>query len=261
MAPGAVNVLVLAGTRSARDSLAEATGAPHRALVSLAGRPLLAHVLDALRRCEAVGRISVSMDEPGRRAAEAELPEPPDTWERGAASPVRSVLAHLDREAGLPLLITTADHALLTPSWVQEFLTEGLASGADLVIGVVSATKVLEAFPTSRRTVLRFSDEPLCGANLFLVLTRAARKAVEFWVHAEAHRKTPWKLVSTFGPTSLFRFLAGRLGFGEALEIAGKRLGVHAVGVRLTDPEAAIDVDRIADLELAEAILRRRETV
>jgi len=259
MTPQPLDVLVLAGSRSARDRLTRDTGASHRALVPLQGRPLLAHVLGTLRRCTALGHIAVCIDADGRRLAEQALDALPDSWVPSAASPVRSVLGYLDQAPRrFPLFVTTADHALLTPTWVDAFLGEALVRDADFVAGVVRAAPLREAYPESRRTVLRFADTPLCGANLFLLRTPRARAAVAFWVRAETHRKTPWKLVNTFGVVPMLRFVSGRLGFEEALETAGAKLGIRVAGVFLPDSEAAIDVDRVADLELAEAILSRR---
>lgn len=258
MATESLEVLVLAGARGARDPLTRETGAAHRALVPLRGRPLLEHVLTTLRRSTGLGRITVCIDTAGRRAAEAQLGVLPDAWVQSAASPVRSVLGYLDTAPRFPLFVTTADHALLTPAWVDAFLGQALHRDADFVAGVVRADPLRQAYPHSRRTVLRFADTPLCGANLFLLRTPAARAAVEFWVRAEIHRKTPWKLVQTFGVAPMLRFVSGRLRFDEALETAGKTFGIRVAGVFLPEPEAAIDVDRKADLELAESILERR---
>ena len=64
--------------------------------------------------------------------------------------------------------------------------------------------------------------------------------------------------LNAFGPLMLARFLLGRLTLAQAMAAASARLGIVARAVVLHHPEAAIDVDTIADLALAEQILLGR---
>ena len=56
-----VATLVLAGSRPGSDPLLEGTGLPSKALLPIAGKPMLAHVLEALNAAAPAG--------PGSRAA------------------------------------------------------------------------------------------------------------------------------------------------------------------------------------------------
>ena len=53
--------LVLAGRRSREDPLAEAAGAPHRALLDIHGTPMLERVLRTLAETPCIREIIVSM--------------------------------------------------------------------------------------------------------------------------------------------------------------------------------------------------------
>jgi hypothetical protein len=64
--------------------------------------------------------------------------------------------------------------------------------------------------------------------------------------------------VRAFGWRSLVAYLLGRLTLDEALARASKVIDARLAAVVLPQPEAAIDVDKPADLELAESILARR---
>ena len=57
---------------------------------------------------------------------------------------------------------------------------------------------------------------------------------------------------------NLARFLSRRLTLDDALERASRSIGTRLAAVQLSDAEAAVDVDRLADLELAESILEER---
>jgi hypothetical protein len=117
------------------------------------------------------------------------------------------------------------------------------------------AARVLRArFPESKRTYVPFRDDGYSGANLFLFRTPASRAAAAFWVRAERFRKRPWRLVSAFGPVALALFLLRRLDLDSALARASRTIGARVAAVRLPFPEAAVDVDKPADLELARRI-------
>ena len=161
-------------------------------------------------------------------------------------------------DGNAPLLVTTADHPLLTPEVAAHFLSSCETVAADLVVGLVEREIVEDRFPTTARTWLHFRDGDYTGANLFGFRTRAARRAPAFWTRVENLRKRPWRMVSAFGPVALALFLARRLSLDAALERASQAIGARVGAVRLPYPEAAVDVDRASDLELAERILAER---
>ena len=255
------NALVLAGRRGEGDPLARAKGTRHRALIDVGGEPMLLRVVRALRAVPALGRLRISIDDPGALDSVAELA----ALHRSGAlethtsldSPSRSVLDALgsgdDRT-----LVTTADHALLTPDVVDHFLSTSETVAADVTVGLVRREIVEERFPDTTRTWLRFRDGDYTGANLFTFQSPASLRAASFWVRAENFRKRPWRMVSVFGPVNLARFLSRRLTLDDALERASRSIGTRLAAVQLSDAEAAVDVDRLADLELAESILEER---
>ena len=71
--------------------------------------------------------------------------------------------------------------------------------------------------------------------------------------------RRPWRLAWAFGPAALILFLLHRLDLDAALERASRAVGARIRAVSLPFPEAAIDVDRVTDLVLAERILAERE--
>jgi GTP:adenosylcobinamide-phosphate guanylyltransferase len=256
--------LVLAGSRGEGDPLARAQAVPHRALLDVGGQPMLLRVLRALRASPRVGKLIVSIDDPA--AAEA-LPEIAAwigagelTLHRSLSSPSRSVLDVIDSLGSEgPLLVTTADHALLDAPMLEHFLDASEASDADLVVGLVARTVLEARFPGARRTYLRFRDDAYSGANLFSFHTPAARRAALFWRRAESLRKQPWRLVRVFGPIALTLFALRRLSLDAALARASGSIGAVVDAARLPFAEAAVDVDKPEDLELVTRLLAERE--
>lgn len=245
--------LILAGSRpGAADPVAAAEGVAHKALVEVAGQPMLARVAAALRASGAE-RVAVSANDAAVVALARRLDLdvlPP------ASGPSGSVAAALDA-LGTPLLVTTADHALLDPRWVRDFIAD-VPAEADVAVLLAERAAIEAAVPGSRRTYLRFADGAWSGCNLFYLATPDAERAIGLWRSVEADRKRPWRIVRRFGVGTLIRYLAGRLTLAEALARLGRTAGVRAAAVATRDGLAAVDVDKPGDLSDVRAILASR---
>lgn len=261
-----IDAWVLAGRRGPADVVAAAAGVTHRALVPVCGVPMLLRVVRTLRETPGVGRVTISIDDPGQLDSVPELAEArragwlaTHTSLDSPSASVGDLLTRVGKANGV--LVTTGDHPLLTPGIVGAFLAEARTRpDADVVVGMVPARVVRAAHPDAVRTFLALRGEAFSGANLFWMRAPGARRVTDFWRNAERHRKQPWKLVRSFGVVTLLLFLLRRLDLGEAMTRASRILGARVEAVELEDADAAIDVDKPSDLELATRILERRAT-
>ncbi len=256
--------VVLAGRRSAEDPLALAAGSKHRALLDIEGEPMLLRVVKRLLARPSLERVLINIDAPELLDEFPELIELRNQGRveilRSTDSPSASVLESLDH-AGLDqesVLVTTADHALLDDAMLDAFLAASAATDSDLTLALVPRTTLRARFPESRRTYLHFRGESYSGANLFYFRTPVARKAALLWRRVESQRKRPWRIARAFGPINLILFLSRRLDLSAAMIRASRVVGASIVAVPLTIAEAAVDVDKIEDLELVRRILVER---
>lgn len=155
-------------------------------------------------------------------------------------------------------MVTTCDHALLTADIVQSFIEGAQKAGTDICVGFATETVIQAEFPETKRTYLRFSDEAVSGCNLFYIANEEGAKAIAFWQSVQHLRKNPFKLARKVGVGIGLKYAIGRLSLLGAFDYAAKRIGITAAPVLLPFAEAAIDVDKPADLELVEAILQTR---
>jgi GTP:adenosylcobinamide-phosphate guanylyltransferase len=238
--------LVLAGVRPGGDSLADFAGVSHKALIPIGGTPMLERVVGALRESGRINRIVISIDRP-------ELVTIDDVEViRSGATLSESVIDALNR-LGAPLLVTTADHALLEPEWVRYFLDH--VPDKEIAVGLARSDAVMAETPDTKRTFLRFADGAFSGCNLFYFRSLGARSAVRLWRVVEAERKKPWKLLRRLGPRELFAFLTGRLTLQMALDRVEAIAGVSVGAVEMPFGRAAIDVDKPADLILVRRLI------
>ena len=182
-------------------------------------------------------------------------------WLPPAATPSTSVVTALSSVgSGRPVLVTTADHALLQPEMVDHFCGEALATGCDVVAALASFDQVMAKYPGMRRTRTRFRDGHFCGCNLFAFLTPKSHAAADFWRQVENDRKRPVKMLGALGWFVVLRYLLGRLSLEEALHSISRRMGLRAGVVLMPYPEAAVDVDSVDDLETAREIAARTQS-
>jgi GTP:adenosylcobinamide-phosphate guanylyltransferase len=248
--------LVLAGTRPGGDPLAEQAGVSHKALIDIGGTTMIERVVAALSDSPEVARIVIAIDRPELLAGLEGLQAcaKPLTTMPTQDGPSATVAMALTREP-TPLLVTTADHALLRPQWVHEFLA-ACPPEADVVAALAPRTAVEAAAPASLRTWLSFSDGDFSGCNLFLLAHPRAAGAVDLWRDIERDRKQPLRMMQRLGWSFALRYKAGQL----ASAAAAARLGELSGGARLAlvsmrDGRAAIDVDKAEDLALARRLI------
>ena len=164
--------IVLAGDRTKADSLINHTEAGSKAMIDLDGTPMVRRVLDSLRMSRVVSRIYMTGPEASEVATDPALQKWVDdgemTWSEPGISPSTSayeVMSRLGPEDAV--LLTTADHPLLTPEIVDAFGRQSLADDVDVTVGLAPYALVAEAYPGIRKTVLHFSGgllrlQPVC---------------------------------------------------------------------------------------------------
>ena len=216
---------------------------------------MIARVVRALHTCGAVRKIAICIDD--LEAAQPALSKYPGLIYTSSAdtAPGSVLKAMQDLELDWPVLITTADHALLTPEMLDHFLSSSTNAGADLTAGLAERATIEEEMPHTKRTYLPFSDQQVSGCNLFALMTPDALKIIRFWQQADKNRKKPWKLIGAFGVSPLFLWLAGRLTLDRAFDIASRKLGARARPVMMPYGRAAVDVDKPEDKELVDRLL------
>ena len=189
--------VLLAGSRPGRDPFPEQFGTDLKALIPIAGEPMVRRPVSALLESKDVARILVLSQWPERIAKV--LPLDPRIEVMHSKGTIAETIEELMLKgpAKFPMLVTTADHALLDQAMIFEFIEE--AKGADLAIGVVERRSLLARLPQTKRTWLSFRGGAYSGANLFALGSIKALAAVEQWRSVEQDRKKGWRVPATSG--------------------------------------------------------------
>lgn len=262
MAAEPVPAIVLAGSRPGPDPLVDGSGVATKALIPIAGEPMLVHVLRTLLATPEISRILVLAQDSATLAAAPAIARLAADGDRlrfaDSGAGISSSLLTIVEDAPGPMLVTTADNVLLTPAMVTHFV--GAARGGDVAVAMVERRNLLARFPQSRRTWLKFRGGAWSGANLFWFGGRQVEPLLQFWAGIEQERKKGLKIIAAFGPVLLAAALLRLITIQQGVTRAARRFGLNdARIVAMPQAEACIDADKPADIALIEQILAARQ--
>lgn len=245
--------VVLAGSRPGRDRFAERHCTDLKALVPVGGVAMVRRPVEALLASDWIARVRVVAQDPDRIAAV--LPDDPRLTVARSANSIAETLEAVcaDPAMGWPVLVTTADHALLDAAMIDDFCRR--SSRSDISIALVERRRLMKRLPRARRTWVGFRGGAYSGANLVQMRTSKAAAALRVWRAIEQDRKKTFRVLTVLGP-SLFAGAAFRLLTVEnVMHRLSTRLGLAIRVIEMRNPLAAVDIDREADHRLVEAIL------
>ncbi len=224
---------------------------PWKALLPLAGKTLLEHVLEGLRGFPVEGIWVVAPDEVARILPPGvqRLESREKLWEN-----VELVLQTFSQSEGAWLV--GADTPLLRAEMLAP-LREKSAEGWDVVYPIVPRNAVERRFPGARRTYARLREGQFTGGNVLFVRPARLVPLLPRLREVLALRKKPLALARKLGIGFLVRALLGRLRIAEAEERVRALTGLRGCAVQVEHPEIAMDVDCAADYFFLRDLLAR----
>ncbi len=227
-----------------------------KGLLPIAGKPMVQWVAEALRKAETVGEIAVVVPTAEHLGAWAD-----DVGKIVVSdgSFVDNVLAGVGAFRGdRRVLLATGDIPAITPDAIDDFVREGLATGADAVYPLVNKDVMLSEFPGSKRTFVRLASGPVTGGNMLLVDPETILANQEIGGRVFATRKSPVAMARVIGMRFVVRLLLGRLTVAEVERKLGQLIGGTGAAVYTTHASIGADVDKPVDVVVAERVLYAR---
>lgn len=237
------------------DKLAARLGAPHKALIDIAGRSMIQRVVDALQASEAVSRVVVGCRR-GEAVAES-LRGAVDLAESTAETFLDGIMAGFAALPEVPrALLVTCDMPLLTPAAVSAIVAEASARPeVDLLYAMVDIELTRQAYPEAHRTAIRLREGSYTAAGVSVVSRRFVEESGPLVMEAFRQRKSKLGMARIFGVGFLARFALGLLSVGALVQRAEQLLHCRCAAVPLPFAECGFDVDSESDLAAARARL------
>ena len=254
-----MNVIVTAGGIPAPDEpLYPLTRGGPKALLPLAGRPMVQWVLDALNGSQSIDRI-VLVGLPNDAPLESHKPL---DFLAGQGDMLSNIQAGARRVAELApdadqVLVCSSDIPALTPPMADWLAAQVTQADADICYNVITRQTMEARFPGSRRTYVRLKGMEVCGGDFNAVRLSVALGAHAFWKRLIAARKKPLAQAGLVGFDTLLLLLLGRLSLPAAEERVGRRTGLRARALICPYAEIGMDVDKPFQLEIMQNMLER----
>ena len=246
-----LNAVILAAGLSG-DDFGRTFGTVHKCLVEVAGRPMIHWVLDALRGARCVDRFVVVGPEDLLLPAGVEAP----VIHNDGGTYTDSLRVGVGSVRGDRVLVIAADVPLVLPGGVDEYVTNCLASGADVCFPAVSWEAMQARFPGARKTWYDLRDGKLTKGNAVVgprdfFLTESGRIESLF----KTRKKKRW--AGLICQQFMRRLLARAASQADVEAMLSSYLGVRLRAVP-ADPSLAVDVDEVPDVAFVNMVLRRR---
>lgn len=255
-----LRAIVLAAQRpGVTNPLAARFGVSHKCLVPLRAEPLIAHVVRTLAHHPRVATVAIAVEEEAfsavRRAVAQTAGDARIELVPAASNLADSVVAAVGKHDG-PVLITTADHPLLSPDAVEQ-MADALHR-TDAAIAMTPRDAVLAANAEGQRRFYEFRDDAYSNCNLYGLSGRRALQAAEVFRGGGQFAKSAARIINAFGLINLLLLRLKVLSLQEAMARISGRLQLTLSALVLDDGCQAIDVDNDRTYRVVEQILASR---
>lgn len=249
-----MDALVIAGgTPVPGEPLYNETQGMPKALLDIAGKPMVQWVLDALGEARHVERV-VIVGLPPSCSVHCSKPTNFVPNFGDLLANVEAGLRHLMElnPQAQYLLTVSADIPAITPPMVDWMIETTLQTRHDLYYCVIERQRMEERFPGARRSYVRLKDRQVCGGDMNVFRTGlAAEKAL--WAKVLAARKNALKQAALVGLDVFLLLLVRQLSLQRAERMISRRLRLRGRVILCPYPEIGMDIDKPHQLE----ILRR----
>jgi GTP:adenosylcobinamide-phosphate guanylyltransferase len=251
-------VVIAGGIPQPQESLYAYSKGNPKALIDVAGKPMVQWVLDALGEARTVERI-VLIGLTDKAGLSCRKPLYYISNEGKMLANVQAGTAkvkELNPKAEY-VLFSTSDIPALTGSMVDWVINTSMQTKHDLYYTVIPRQAMDDRFPTSRRTFIQLKDLEACGGDMHVARTSMVGRNSEFWERLIEARKSPASQASLLGFDIIFRFLTRQLTAEDVIRRVAERLGLRGRALISPFAELGMDVDKPHQLEIMRAHLAR----
>lgn len=243
-------VLLAGGIPRPDDPLYAESCGRSKALIDVAGKPMVQWLLDALGASDKVESVTIiGIDQNPAITCLKPLTFLPDRM--GLLDNVLLGLTHIRQvsPSTTHILLASTDTPAVTHKMIDWRIETAQAAESDLDYIVVERHRMETRFPTSKRSFVRLRDVEVCGGDINVVNVNLAAK-VELWERLTAARKSPRRQAGLLGYDLLFQLLTRRITLKQAEVKISKRMGLRGRVVICPYAELAMDVDKPEQLEI-----------
>jgi GTP:adenosylcobinamide-phosphate guanylyltransferase len=230
-----------------------------KALLDVAGKPMVQWVLDALSAANTVEGVVIT----GLTAEAGVTCAKPLSFIPNQGEMLSNVLTGIKEVVKLApqashALIVSSDIPTLTPEAVDWVANTALQTDHDVYYNVIERHVMEKRFPGSNRTYTHLKGAEVCGGDMNVARTLLGTGKDELWQRIIDSRKNALKQASLLGFDLLFLLLIRQVTIEQAEVKVSRRIGLKGKVLRCPYAEVGMDIDKPHQLELLRADLEQR---
>lgn len=253
-------IVTAGGIPLPEDPLYSYSNGNAKALIDVAGKPMVQWALDALNEARQVDDIILI----GLSAKTKLNSAKPIHYVPNQGRMLANIMAGVNKALELNpkteyVLIASSDIPAITGEMVDWLISKCMETKDDLYYGVCPRQVMEARFPGSKRTYTRLKDMEVCGADINITHVRMATEHLDLWEQLIGSRKSPFRQASLVGLDTFWKVLTRSATLEELAEHVSKRLNIKGRVIVWDRAEPAMDVDKPHQLELLRADLEAQQ--
>ncbi|MFC2064866.1 NTP transferase domain-containing protein [Chloroflexota bacterium] len=249
-------VVTAGGIPQPGDPLYPYTEGISKALLDVAGKPMIQWVLDAMSDAVTINNvIVVGLTEESGITCKKPLHYVPnqgkmlDNFRAGVrkALEINPDVVHT--------LFVSSDIPAIKTEMVDWVVNTSMETDDDIYYNVITQPVMEARFPGSNRTYMHLKGMDVCGGDMNVVRASVAADESDIWEKISNARKSPLKQASLIGYDTLLLLLLRQLTVEKVIGKVANQLKVKGRAIECPFAEIGMDVDKPHQLEILRADL------
>lgn len=255
-------IVIAGGIPEPGEPLYEYTQGQPKALLDIAGKPMVQWILDALGGAETIDRVVlIGLSETDELECSKET-----TYVPNQGGMLQNVRAGMEKVLEINpdanhVLGVSSDIPAINSEMVDWMVKENEGTDLDLYYTVIRRQVMEERFPNSNRSYTRLKDAEVCGGDMNMIRATTVRTNDELWDRIVAARKNVFKQAALLGYGNLILLLSRQLTIEGAVKRVTKRMDITGRAVFSPYAEIGMDVDKPFQLEILRSDLMSKQQV
>jgi GTP:adenosylcobinamide-phosphate guanylyltransferase len=254
-------IVTAGGIPNPEDPLYSYLKGDAKALVDVAGKPMVQWVLDALNNTQQVDEIIlIGLSSKSRLVSAKTIHYVPNQG-RMLANIVAGVNKALELNKKTEyVVVVSSDIPALKGEMVDWLISRCMETKDDIYYGVCPRNVMETRYPDSRRTYTHLKDIDLCGSDINVTHVSMATEHLDLWERLIGNRKSPMRQAAIIGMDIIWKIaVTHSLTLDALVEAVCKRLGIKGRAIVWDRAEPCMDVDKPHQLELLRADLAKQQ--
>ncbi len=244
-------IVTAGGIPQPQDPIYSYSHGDSKALIDVAGQPMIQWVLDALSDAKNVDNVIII----GLSNKSGVTCKKPMHFISNQGRMLANIVAGVNKALELNkkteyVLIVSSDIPALKPEMVDWLITTCMQTKDDLYYGVCPRDVMETRFPDSKRTYTHLKGMDVCGADMNLTHVRMATEHLDMWESLIGSRKSPLKQAGMIGLDTFFQVLTRTITLEDLVTKVCGRIGIKGRAIVWPYAEPCMDVDKPHQLEL-----------